>query len=218
MTRWITFDAETAEALHSNLDAVSETRAGDALQAAVESQNAVVLLPAGEDGVLLVRLQRRRDLPIEAASEEAVPHIERAGATTRGPVSAVLEMEPEHRATIETAPGSEITSSNSEWTEQDATPLPEARPWYEAPAETVVETRPQEEWSHDATTGGQAAAASAVDLPVDEEPVPYQQAEVEDSISEPDSMRFAAGGLLGLRDEPVYEEEKPKKWWQRILE
>ncbi len=29
-----------------------------------------------------------------------------------------------------------------------------------------------------------------------------------------------AGGMLGLLDEPVYEEEEPpkKKWWQRIVE
>ncbi len=35
-----------------------------------------------------------------------------------------------------------------------------------------------------------------------------------------DAVGYTAGGMLGLMDEPVYEEEPPakKKWWQRILE
>ena len=35
-----------------------------------------------------------------------------------------------------------------------------------------------------------------------------------------DAVGYTAGGMLGLMDEPVYEEEAPtkKKWWQRILE
>jgi hypothetical protein len=215
MSRWITFDDETAEVLRSNLDAVAETRAGDALQAAVESQNAVVLLPAGDNGVLLVRLQRRRDLPIESPSEQVVPEIKRRSATTNEPVSAVLEMDRGHSATIEAVPQAEAPLPHDEWieqderTEQDATPLPDKHPWYEAPLETEVDTRPHEEWSYD---------RAVEDPEVSDEVVPHLEAAPEHSNSEPDDMRFAAGGLLGLRDEPVYEEEKPKKWWQRILE
>lgn len=35
-----------------------------------------------------------------------------------------------------------------------------------------------------------------------------------------DAVGYAAGGLLGLLDEPIYEEKEPakKKWWQRILD
>ena len=36
-----------------------------------------------------------------------------------------------------------------------------------------------------------------------------------------DAVGYAAGGMLGLLDEPVYEEEEPpvkKRWWKRILE
>jgi hypothetical protein len=34
---------------------------------------------------------------------------------------------------------------------------------------------------------------------------------------DPDAVGYAAGGMLGLRDEPVYEEEqKPKSWWRRF--
>ena len=35
-----------------------------------------------------------------------------------------------------------------------------------------------------------------------------------------DAVGYAAGGMLGLLDEPVYEEQTPakKKWWKRILE
>jgi hypothetical protein len=34
------------------------------------------------------------------------------------------------------------------------------------------------------------------------------------------AIGYAAGGMLGLLDEPVYEEEQPakKQWWRRILE
>lgn len=33
-------------------------------------------------------------------------------------------------------------------------------------------------------------------------------------------LAYAAGGFLGLTDEPVYEPEpaQPKKWWQKILD
>lgn len=35
-----------------------------------------------------------------------------------------------------------------------------------------------------------------------------------------DAVGYTAGGMLGLLDEPVYQEEEPakKKWWRRILE
>ena len=32
------------------------------------------------------------------------------------------------------------------------------------------------------------------------------------------TMSYQATGFLGLIDEPVYEPDTPKKWWQRILD
>jgi hypothetical protein len=33
----------------------------------------------------------------------------------------------------------------------------------------------------------------------------------------PEAVSYAATGMLGLVDEPVYEEEKPKSWWRKLL-
>jgi hypothetical protein len=33
-----------------------------------------------------------------------------------------------------------------------------------------------------------------------------------------DAIGYQAGGMLGLLDLPIYHEEKPRKWWQRVLD
>ena len=38
--------------------------------------------------------------------------------------------------------------------------------------------------------------------------------------SDPSAKSYAAGGFLGLLDEPVYEDEqpqKPKSWWKKVI-
>jgi len=220
MTRWIAFDTETQEALHSNPDATTEVRDGDALQAAVESQNAVALLPAADNGVLLVRLQRRRPVPIEEF--ESVDQAARRSDTTSVPASAVEthrevaesefaesdvaqpDFAPSEIAETELAQ-TEPRSTHDEWEENLARPLPEVEPWWDAP-QPIVEEEPDRDLSYDP-------------LDEQEEVVPYRQDASQPSSGKPDTMRFAATGLLGLTDEPISEEEeKPKKWWQRILE
>jgi hypothetical protein len=221
MTRWIAFDTETQEALRSNPDATTEMRDGDALQAAVESQNAVALLPAADNGVLLVRLQRRRPVPIEAQFE-SMDHATSRSETPSVPASAVethREVSESEFAEsdvaqpdfvppkmAETQPAqAELKSTHNEGEENLARPLPQVEPWWDAP-QPIVEEEPHLELIYDP-------------LEEQEEVVPYRQDASQPSSGKPDTMRFAASGLLGLSDAPISEEEeKPKKWWQRILE
>jgi hypothetical protein len=221
MTRWIAFDTETQEALRSTPDATTEMRDGDALQAAVESQNAVALLPGNDDSVLLVRLQRRRPVPIEAQFESVdqatygneSPSVNASAVEAHREVAesefaesdvAQPDLAPPEIVETELAQA-ELRSTQNEGEENLARPLPQVEPWWDAP-QPIVEEEPHLELIYDP-------------LEEQEEVVPYRQDASQPSSGKPDTMRFAASGLLGLSDAPISEEEeKPKKWWQRILE
>ena len=49
--------------------------------------------------------------------------------------------------------------------------------------------------------------------------LPNQVASSAARWTDKDAVAYQATGLLGLMDEPIYEEEdKPKSWWRRLLE